>query len=86
MIDANSASSSANEVSISTRVAGWFGADLAGGLDPAAVGEPHVHHDHVGARALGLVDRLAHGAGLRRHDDVVLGSSSIARMPSRTIS
>ena len=48
-----------------------LGPDLAGRLDPAPVGEPDVHHDDVGTRPVGLVDRLANGAGLGRHDDVV---------------
>ena len=86
MIEANSASSSANEVSIRTWVFGCFGPDLAGGLDAAAVCQPDVHHDDVGAGAVGLVDRVLDRAGLARSRRCRPAASSIARMPSRTIS
>ena len=43
---------------------GHLGPDLATGLDPRAVREPHVHDDEVRPEALRSRDRLGHGAGL----------------------
>jgi len=52
---------------------GSGGADLAGGLDAAAVLEPDVHDDHVGEGAVGFGDGLADGGCLGADDDVVVG-------------
>src|SRR6266540_4879832 len=49
------------------------GLDLSSGLDPAPVGEAHVHDYDVGTSALGLFDRVTHGAGLAGHNDVLAG-------------
>jgi hypothetical protein len=49
---------------------GAGGADVAGGLDPGAVGEADVHHDHIGQGLGGDRDRVAGGAGLGAHDHV----------------
>ena len=74
MIEAKSASSSANEVDPEHSCLRMLRADLARGLDPAPVGESDVHHDEAsGLRAVGLIDRLSNRRGLCSHVDVVLG-------------
>ena len=73
MIEANSASSSANDVSIRTWVSGCFARISRVASMPLPSVEPDVHHDDVGSGAVGLVDRLLDRAGLGRHHDVVLG-------------
>src|SRR6266496_863451 len=50
---------------------GVGGADLTGGLDAAAVGQPHVHDDHLRQRPVRLVDRLTHRGRLGAHDHVL---------------
>ncbi len=72
MIEANNASSSANDVSISTWVFGCFARISPRRLDAAPVDQSDVHDDDVGAGTVGLVDRLLDGTRLGRHDDVVL--------------
>ena len=86
MIEAKSASSSANEVSMSTLRGRMLGPDLPGRLDPAPVGEPDVHDHHVGLGAVGLVDRLPDRSCLGAYDGCPLRAASIDRMPSRTTS
>src|SRR6476620_1651570 len=46
-------------------------ADLSGRLDPAPVGEPDVHHDHIRLGPVGLVDRLLDRSCLGGYVDVV---------------
>ena len=74
---------------ISTLASGTMPHDLLGRLDPVHAGHPQVHHDHVGAAALGerdgglAVGGLADDADVRRaeereakplaHDLVVVG-------------
>ena len=58
------ASSSGYDVSITTRVSGQLGADLAAGLDARAVRQPHVHDDDVRLERRACSMASADGAGL----------------------
>ena len=86
MIAANSASSSANDVSIRHCDLGVAGADLAADLDAVAVGQPDVEHGHVGPQRAGCgCSASSAGAGLADDLDVVLGLEQLAQ-PRRTTS
>jgi hypothetical protein len=52
---------------------GSGGANVAGGLDAAAILEADVHDDHVGQSAVGFGDGLADAGGLGADDDVLVG-------------
>ena len=66
MIEANSASSSANDVSISTLVAGWSARISRVASMPLPSASRTSITTTSGRVRCGLVDGVAHGAGLRR--------------------
>ena len=78
MIASNSASSSANEVSIRQATSGIRDRISRQTLDPVAVGQAHVEHGHVRPQRRDPGQRGGRGARLADHLDVRLGLEQVA--------
>ena len=78
MIESNSASSSANDVSTTHCTSGLSRPHLAAHLDAVAVGQPHVDDRDVGRRGRNAGERLLGGARLADHLEVFLDLEQLA--------